>query len=282
MNRRSLVAAVLLLAVAAALAATVLLGDASLGLRTAVAVGAVAIVTGGLVLYAGLRRWYLLGRYVATRPRTVDETTALESGTDWVRVVGEVAGPRDVTSARTGEDVAGRTLRLERRTHPFALRWPGVDRTVLGEETELGTLALVGNGDRVRFESDGTETVAAPTDRTSFGANHEPSFSLLQALQRHDREFAAVTGEGRLGLHRLHVAESTFESGQRVQVFGLLTVEADGGPPTLRPAEGRGGTAAVGRGHRLPLRYLRGGVAGLAGAGVLLYLGWFVLSLVLA
>lgn len=282
MNRRLLGATVALLAVAVTLGVAVASGDASLALWLAIAVGVVALAAGALALSAGGRRAYLLGRYLATRPMRVRTATHLESGTRWLRIVGEVGGPSDVTAATTGDDVAGRTLRLERRTHPFELKWPGVDRRPLGEETEIGTLALLEDADRVRFENDETVTMAAPTERTSYGADHEPSYALLQALQRHDRKFGRVVGEGRFGQHRLHVAEATAEPGQRVQVFGLLTVEADDGPPTLRPAEGQGGEAAVARGHRLPLRYLRGAVAGLAGAAVLLYLAWFVLAPLLA
>lgn len=281
MNRRRLAATVALLAVAVALAAAVVLGDASLALWTAVAVGAAALAAGGIVLYAGLGRLSLLVRYLATRPMDVDAAADLASGTGWFRIVGEVAGPREVTSVHSGEDVVGRTLGLERRTHPFALKWPGVDRRTIGEETEIGRIALLGRSDRIRFESDETVTIAAPTARISFGADHEPGYELIQALQRHDRSFGSVVGAGRFGPHRLHVSEATLEPGQRAQLFGLVSVAADGGPPTLRPAEGRGGTTAIAVGHRLPLRYLRGAVAGVAGAAVLLSLAWFVLGPIL-
>jgi hypothetical protein len=266
-----------LLAVAAALAAAVVLQDASLALWTALAVGVLAVGGGAFVGYAGARRAYLLGRYLLTRPTGADDAEGLPTGTTWLRVTGEVAAPGDVTAVLSGGDVAARRLRLERRTHPTALKWPGVDRRTLGEETDLDALSVVGERGRVRFESDGDGRVAAPTDRESYGADHEPSFELHQALQRHDRQFGDVVGEGWLGPRRLHVAEATLAPGDEVELFGLLTVERDG-VTTLQPAAGRGGEAAVGAGRHLPLAYLRGALAGLAGSAVLFYLGWFVLG----
>lgn len=280
MNLRTALVATALLAVGAALSAALVLEDASLALWTALSVGVVAVVAGAFVGYAGARRAYLLARYLLTRPTAVedvDDAVAVDEGTGWLRVGGEVAAPTDVTSVLTGGDVAGRRVTLERRTHPAALKWPGVDRRTLGEETELGSLAVVGERGRVRFEADERVRMAAAGSRESFGAADEPSYELRQALQRHDRRFDDVVGDGWLGPHRLHVTEATVEPGDDVELFGLLTVERDG-VTTLRPAPGRGGEAAVGRGKRLPLSYLRGALAGLAGSAVLFYLGWFVLG----
>jgi hypothetical protein len=277
MNLRTSLPAAALLVVVAALAAAVVLQDASLALWTALSVGVVAVAAGAFVGYAGSRRAYLLARYLLVRPTAADDAGGLDDRTEWLRVRGEVAAPSDVTSVLTGGDVAARRVTLERRTHPFALKWPGLDRRTLGEETELSSLAVVGERGRVRFEADQAVRMAAAGSRESFGAPDEPSFELRQALQRHDRRFDDVVGEGWLGLHRLHVEEATLEPGDDVELFGLLSVERDG-VTTLRPAPGRGGEAAVGRGRRLPLAYLRGAVAGLAGSAVLFYLGWFVLS----
>jgi hypothetical protein len=281
MNLRTSLAAAALLAVVAALAAAVVLEDPSLALWTALSVGVVAVAAAAFVGYAGARRAYLLARYLLTRPTAaddVDDAVAVDEGTGWLRVRGEVAAPSDVASVLTGGDVAARRVTLERRTHPFALKWPGLDRRTLGEETEVDSLAVVGERGRVRFETDQRVRMAAAGSRESFGAPDEPSYELRQALQRHDRRFDDVVGEGSLGLHRLHVDEATLEQGDDVELFGLLAVERDG-VTTLRPAPGRGGEAAVGRGKRLPLSYVQGAVAGLGGSAVLFYIGWFVLSL---
>lgn len=279
MDVRRLLAGGALVLVVVALGAAVVLQDASLALWTAIGVGVVALVAGAAVLYAGARRAYLLARYIATRPVGVDDAADAAGGTGWLRVRGEVAAPSDVTAVLSGEQVAGRRLRLERRTHPSDVAWPGIDRRELGAETDLGTLALVGERDRVRFAGDGTTTLAAPSTREQFDADDDPGYELIDALQHHDRHFDAVVGDGLLGTHRLHVFESTVGVGDAVELFGLLTVADDGGVPTLSPAEGRGGTVALGRGRRLPLLYLRGALAGLAGGALLLYIGWSVLGL---
>ena len=280
MVARRLAVVVALLAVGGALVAAAVREDASLALWTAVGVGLVAVAGGGLALVAGVRRLALLGRYVVTRPMDVGTAAGLDAGTRWLRVAGTVGGASDRTSVLSSGAVAGRTLRLERRTHPFDLKWPGVDRRLLGEETDLGPLALVDGPEKVHVAADGSATVAAPTTRESFGADHEPSFELVQAVQRHDRTFGAVVGDGALGQHRLHVTEGTLAPGDPVELFGLLTVDRDG-VTRLAAAEGRGGEVALGHGRRLPLRYLRGAVAGVAGGAVLLALAWFVLAPVL-
>lgn len=278
-DARTLSAALALLAVLALLVGGAVLGMASLGAAAAVAVALAALGAAGLSLYGGATRAHLLARYLATRPMGVQAAVGLEPGVRWLRVEGEVAGRTGVEAVLTDEDVAARALRIERRSYPAGLPWPALRRRVLVDETEAPRLTLLNHRSRARIEGDGAVTVLAPAERLTLGPGDEPSWELRQALQGIDGRFEDLVGRTDSLEHRLVVAERQVRPGQRVQAFGLLRAERDDGSVLLRPGGGRLATAAVASGGwALPLRYLRGAVVGLAGAGVLVWLAWFALS----